>query len=347
MSLCTAAQTANPPAGTTQNQNSPQMQVTPAQPAPAQPKQSNAVEPASVTSAPADAEKKSSKSAENSAAPNAVETQPAVKTPHTEMVGTPSSGPLSADPLLQPPPLPENKSTLIGGIVRKIDGVSNRVVIAPFGSSKTLSVQFDERSHIYRDGRETTMLGIKKGDRIYADTMLVGPKVFARNLRVVTTMSPAEASGQIVSYDPTAQTIRLVDKLTNTPVLFHIAKDTELRSKTGQATASDIRVGTLISVVFAPGQAGGDARQISILAVPGTKYIFAGRITNFDIHNGIVDVDNQSDGRNYEIHFPPEMENRGELRVGAQVAANATFDGHTYATQQITIMPEQSQNAQQ
>jgi hypothetical protein len=350
INLCAAAQNTTPQAGTTQNQNSPQMQVAPAQPSQTPAAGSKLVEPkAAETSTPAGTEKKTGdpKPAENSADAKPVEAQPVVKTPHTEMVEAPSSGPQSADPLLQPPPLPENKSTLVGGIVRKIDGVSNRVVIAPFGSSKTISVQFDERSHIYRDGHETTMLGIKKGDRIYADTMLIGPRVFARNLRVVTTMSPAEASGQIVAYDPAAQTVRLIDKLTNMPVTFHIAKDTELRSKTGQATASDIRAGTLVSVVFAPGHNGGDARQISILAVPGTKYIFAGRITNFDIHNGIVDVDNQSDGRNYELHFPPEMENRGELRVGAQVAANATFDGHTYTTRQITIMPEQSQNAQQ
>jgi hypothetical protein len=348
MTVLAAAQNTMPQAGTTQN--SPRMQVTPAQPTQTPASGSNVVEPkAAETNTPETSPKKTddAKPAENSAAPAPVEAQPVAKTPHTEMVEAPSNGPQSADPLLQPPPLPENKSTLIGGIVRKIDGVSNRVVIAPFGNGKTVSVQFDERSHIYRDGHETTMLGIKKGDRIYADTMLVGPKVFARNLRVVTTMTPAEASGQIVAYDPAAQTVRLLDKLTNTPVVFHIAKDTELRSKTGQATASDIRTGTLIEVVFAPGQTGGDARQISILAVPGTKYIFAGRITNFDIHSGIVDVDNQSDGRNYELHFPPEMENRGELRVGAQVAANATFDGRTYTTRQITIVPEQAQNAQQ
>jgi hypothetical protein len=350
MTVLAAAQNTMPQAGTTQNQNSPQMQVTPTQPTQTPASGSNVVGPkAAETNTPETSPKKTddAKPVENSAAPAPVEAQPVAKTPHTEMVEAPSNGPQSADPLLQPPPLPENKSTLIGGIVRKIDGVSNRVVIAPFGNGKTVSVQFDERSHIYRDGHETTMLGIKKGDRIYADTMLVGPKVFARNLRVVTTMTPAEASGQIVAYDPAAQTVRLLDKLTNTPVVFHIAKDTELRSKTGQATASDIRTGTLIEVVFAPGQTGGDARQISILAVPGTKYIFAGRITNFDIHSGIVDVDNQSDGRNYELHFPPEMENRGELRVGAQVAANATFDGRTYTTRQITIVPEQAQNAQQ
>lgn len=358
------------PQGTTQNQNAPQMQMNPAQPSASPPAGTTSVAPPSAatnptantpakttnagdtnaTSTPAPAAKsEASKSGADKEAPtgksDASETE-APKTPHTEMVGTPSSGPQSADPLLQPPPMPPNNSTLVGGIAKKVDGIRNRVVIAPFGSSKTIAVQFDERTHIYRDAHETTILGIQKGDRVYADTMLVGPKVFARNLRVITSMGPAEASGQVVAYDHRTQTVRIVDKLTNTPVEFKLGKDTELRSKSGEATANDIRPGSLVSVVFAPGQKGGEAKQISVLAVPGSNYIFAGRITNLDLHAGIIDVDNQSDGKNYELHFPPTMENRAELRVGAQVAANANFDGRTYRTQQITVTPEQSQNAE-
>jgi hypothetical protein len=347
------------PQGTTQNQNAPQMQMNPAQPSASPSAGTNSVTPPAATTTPtantpaktskADDKNATSTSDKNNEAPfekSDASKSDAPKTPHTEMVGTPSSGPQSADPLLQPPPMPPNKSTLVGGIAKKVDGIRNRVVIAPFGSSKTINVQFDERTHIYRDAHETTILGIKKGDRVYADTMLVGPKVFARNLRVVTTMGPAEASGQVVAYDQRSQTVRIVDKLTNTPVEFKLGKDTELRSKSGEATANDIRPGSLVSVVFAPGQKGGEARQISVLAVPGSNYIFAGRITNLDLRSGIIDVDNQSDGKNYELHFPPTMENRGELRVGAQVAANANFDGRAYRTQQITVTPEQSQNAE-
>jgi hypothetical protein len=373
LAVSAAAQNTMPqpgPQGTTQNQNAPQMQMNPAQPSQAPSAGTTAVTPTPATStpaanAPATTPKSDDANANTTPAPTGKTTgdsantstaaptgksdapQPnAPKTPHTEMVGTPSTGPQSADPLLQPPPMPPNKSTLVGGIAKKVDGIRNRVVIAPFGSSKTVAVQFDERTHIYRDSHETTILGIKKGDRVYADTMLIGPKVFARNLRVITSMGPAEASGQVVAYDPKSQNVRIVDKLTNTPVEFRIGKDTELRSKNGQATADDIRPGSLVSVIFAPGQKGGEARQISVLAVPGSSYIFAGRITNLDLHAGIIDVDNQSDGKNYELHFPPAMENSRELHIGAQVAANASFDGHTYRTQQVTVTPDQTQNAE-
>ena len=33
---------------------------------------------------------------------------------------------------------------------------------------------YDKRTHVYRDGVETTQLGIRKGDRAYVDTMLDG-----------------------------------------------------------------------------------------------------------------------------------------------------------------------------
>ncbi len=59
----------------------------------------------------------------------------------------------------------------------------------------------DERSHIFRDGTETTVLAIHKGDRVYADTMLDGSKVFAKNVRVVTEPGIAEVRGQVVATD--------------------------------------------------------------------------------------------------------------------------------------------------
>ena len=233
------------PQGTTQNQNAPQMQMSPAQSSQAPAAGTSTTSPttpppttttaapatgktdvgapgsaatstsgaasssptgtnatgSSATSAKADAAEASTdaKAESEDASGKTDANEPSKKIPHTEMIGTPTTGPQSADPLLQPPPLPPNKSTLIGGIAKKIDRIRNKVVIAPYGSSKTITVNFDERSHIYRDSRETTILGIQKGDRVYVDSMLIGPRVFARNLRVVTTTAPAEASGQIVA----------------------------------------------------------------------------------------------------------------------------------------------------
>ncbi len=86
---------------------------------------------------------------------------------HTGITGAP-------DPLLDTPPLPKGKPTLIGGTATKVDRVRNRVTVEPFGAKNKTPIFIDERSHIYRNGVETTVMGIKKGDRVYFDTMLDG-----------------------------------------------------------------------------------------------------------------------------------------------------------------------------
>src|SRR5215472_10821421 len=63
---------------------------------------------------------------------------------------------IAGDPLLNPPPLPKGKVTMIGGVVGKIDPIRSRLTVQPFGSKESLKVAYDERTHIYRDGRETT-----------------------------------------------------------------------------------------------------------------------------------------------------------------------------------------------
>src|SRR5512142_1235305 len=68
------------------------------------------------------------------------------------------------DPLFDVPPLPEGKVSLVGGTVAKVDRVRNKLAVNVFGGGK-MEISFDERSHIYRDGVETTQLGIRKGDR--------------------------------------------------------------------------------------------------------------------------------------------------------------------------------------
>ena len=118
------------------------------------------------------------------------------------------------DPLLEPPPLPKGKATLIGGIATSVDHVRNHLTVQPFGKGTKVKVFVDERSHIYRNGVETTVLGIHKGDRVYVDTMLDGSKVFAKTVRVITETGLAEVRGQVIGSNPEKGTIsvRVVKK---------------------------------------------------------------------------------------------------------------------------------------
>ena len=104
-------------------------------------------------------------------APTTDSSTPQTDEPRT-VINSGSADPNANNPFLEPPPLPKTKPTLIGGTAARVDHVRNLLTIQPFGGGQKIKVFIDERSHIYRDGGETTVLGIRKGDRVYADTML-------------------------------------------------------------------------------------------------------------------------------------------------------------------------------
>jgi hypothetical protein len=82
----------------------------------------------------------------------------------------------------------------------------------------------------------------------------------------------------------------------------------------------------------------GLAREIDILAAPGSSFTFAGRVTYLDIHRGVLAVQNLTDNKNYDIRFAsariPEIKRLG---VGMEVWIVATFEGAAYIAQTIRI----------
>ncbi|MDT8067808.1 MAG: hypothetical protein ROO76_06530 [Terriglobia bacterium] len=245
----------------------------------------------------------------------------------------------SADPLLEPKELPKKELSLIGGIATKVDPIRNRVQVKPFGSGKKLDVRFDERSHVYRDGRETTVMGIHKGDRVYLDTMLLDGHVFAKNLRVMTSTQAAEARGQLTGVYPNRNEYTMIDSLTGQSLRFQVTPRTTLQDRGQLATAASLKPGAIVDVIFLPGQKGGTARQVLVLAVPGQTFIFSGKVTYLDLSTGTLSLDNQTDDKNYTLHFnPAAVSDREHLTVGREVTASATFDGQNYRATTVTLM---------
>ena len=243
------------------------------------------------------------------------------------------------DPLLEPPPLPKGKPTLIGGLATSVDHVRNRLTVQPFGKGEKVKVFVDERSHIYRNGVETTVLGIHKGDRVYVDTMLDGSKVFAKNVRVITETGLAEVRGQVIGSNPEKGTISVRDQLSAKPVTFSVSGATRYSSSKGAATASDVQPGALINVQFSPRADNRDvAQEVMVLAKPGDNYIFSGTVTNLDMRTDTFFVDNQADEQSYEVHFSPTtLADARSLKVGQEVTARAVFDGKKYQATNIRV----------
>lgn len=245
----------------------------------------------------------------------------------------------ATDPLLDTQPLPKGKPTLIGGTAVKVDRVRSCIVVEPFGAKQKIPIMIDERSHIYRNGIETTLEHVKKGDRVYFDTMLDGPRVFAKNVRVISETGAAEVRGQITAYDARRGVIQLHDALSARPVEFRINSSTRVTAQQGSASIGDLARGALVDVMFAPDKANrGIATEVVLLARPGVSYTFAGTITNVNVRDGVVSVENQADGKIYDIEFDPRSKNeRVGLHVGNDVNIAATFDGENYRATNVTV----------
>lgn len=242
------------------------------------------------------------------------------------------------DPILDPAPVPRTTTTMVGGTISGVDRMRNKLTVHVFGGGHW-TVNFDERTHIFHNGAETTQLALKKGERVYVDTQLDNNRhdIFARNIRVGVAELPADADGQIVSVDAKHNELTLRDTLNSVPVRF--AVDPETRISNGQTPAAfkDVKPGTLVHVRFAASSPNrGLAREISIIAVPGSTFTFSGKVTFLDLHRGLLAVQNSTDDKNYEIHFAPSaVSNRNELGVGRDVLVRATFEGTRYMAQSV------------
>jgi hypothetical protein len=254
----------------------------------------------------------------------------------------PASSP-EHDPLLEPKPLPAADLSLIGGIARKVDAVRNRITVQPFGGGNRYVVYFDERTRILSGGRETTVLAIHPGDRVYVDTQALGSQVFARTIQVRSGNNSAQASGQVI--EVLGGQVRLDDRLSGETIRFAVTDRTKVESRGGPASAAELHSGSLVDVTFTPGGRRSEAQNITIHASPGESYVFAGILTDVDVRDGVLALDNQTDGNNYELYFDPlEEKNVGRLVVGAPVSVTASFDGKRYRATSIKVTePERSE----
>ncbi len=272
-------------------------------------------------------------SSDNSANPPQSAAEPSIPTttamPETKEVK-------SIDSLLQPAPLPNGKVSLIGGTIHSVDQVRNRIVVDIFGKGK-MKVSFDERSHIYRNGVETTQLALHKGDRVYLDTQLSQGKIFARNVQVQTSSDAASVSGQIVSFNSNSGLLVLRDPLSSQPVSLKLTPASVISQQGQPGSRADLLPDSLVTVRFAP-QPGRPVKELEVLARRGAQFTFYGTLTHLDLRSGLLAVENKSDSKLYDIRFAPaRIGVTEELTTGAEVAIVATFDGHYYTAQTVKV----------
>lgn len=249
------------------------------------------------------------------------------------------------DPLLDAPPLPANKVTLIGGIVDKLDPVRDRMAVRVFGG-RDLAIAYDMRTKIYRDAAPASMRDLKPGMRVYVDTMLNGDQVFAKTINIKTKAAEGDTRGQVISYDPKRGVLRVREQLTPQPFELRVTPQTSVEIHGGNAAVSEIHPGAIVVIHFQPGLEHQVARHIQVLANPGESFTFYGRITFLDLRASRIAIANQSDGETYDIalnSIPPA--GTRSLRTGADAKVSAVFDGKQYEAKTLEVMSQAAKQA--
>ena len=241
------------------------------------------------------------------------------------------------DPLLDLPKLPDKKVTLIGGSVTRLDRVTDRLTVQPFGAKQKMEVAFDPRTRFIDNGQQVDARVLQPGQRIYLDTMLNGTKVFAKTVWIDNASSTGSARGQVVSFDPAKGALLLRDELSSASVKFQTGSGTVVRQGDRVLPLTQLQPGALVALSFGPNQAGtGEVHAISILAEPGSAFSFFGRITFLDLSRHMLAIANEPDRKTYEIQLEslPPGTLRG-LHPGSQVGISAIFDGNHYVARSI------------
>lgn len=259
------------------------------------------------------------------------------------VTNTPRTGPAARenyDPLLDPPPLPHAQVTLMGAMVTNVNEIQNRLTIQPFGGKQRLHLDFDARTHIFRDGQAASERELQAGQRVYLDTMLNAGHVFAKSIWIQTGAGSGNGRGQIVRYDDRSKALTIRDEVSAQSIKFQLGSGTIIRNGNATGSVADLKPGSLVAITFGSGKGrSGVVQELTLLAVPGSTFTFLGRITFVDVSRKMIAVANQNDGKSYDIYFesiPVTVLQR--LHEGSQASISALFEGDRYVAQKIDLL---------
>lgn len=244
------------------------------------------------------------------------------------------------------PALPRGKSTVLGGQITQIDPVLDQFTLRIFGQ-KPLKILFDERTQVYRDGTKVPIRDLRTEQHASVQTALEGPNVFAISIHMLSDVPHGEAQGRVLGYDAETRELTLGSSLSREPIRLLLREDTPVVREGQSAFTStsagrgDLVSGALVAVTFDASEKGrAVANRVTVLAKPGSDFVFSGKLTSLDMHSGILVLVDPRDQKSYQISFDPAaMPASNSLHVGDQVRANAAFDGTRYTATEITPVP--------
>jgi hypothetical protein len=242
------------------------------------------------------------------------------------------------------PSPPQGKSTVIGGEIRKVDAVRDQFTLAVFGG-RPIKILFDARTQLYRDGIKLAPGDLHPGERASVETLLNETDIFALSVRMLSRPPEGTFQGQVLRYNPGTGEVTISGTLSHEPITLRVPAGTPvLRGEqavlpSAASGSSDLMARALISIKFeSDHQGGGVATQITLLAAPGSTFVFNGNVSFLDLHSGRLVLSDARDDKSYQIVFDPAhfpMSRR--LHQGDHVTVTANFDGARFVARSIAI----------
>jgi hypothetical protein len=245
--------------------------------------------------------------------------------------------------LLALPPVPGGTTTVVGGAIRDLDLVRDQFSLSLDGK-RAMKILFDERTQVYRDGVKIPLRDLRPEGHASVQTTLDGSNVFAVSIHILSKTPEGECRGRVLKYNPQNGELEVSTALSPEPVRLFVPADASIKrdgqpSFTSRSSGrNDLVAGALVVATFRQGPGNRDvASQITILAIPGTSFLFAGNISYLDLSIGLLNVVDPRDGRSYEIHFTSaRIPADGPLHLGESVSVKAYYDGTQYQAAEIT-----------
>ena len=253
----------------------------------------------------------------------------------------PPSAPLKSVTTI--PPLPKGTSTILGGSIRDIDPVLDRFTLHIFGE-KPMKILYDQRTQLFVDGKRISLNQLRPAEHAAVQTTLDGTSVFAISVHILSKLQQGDFSGQVASFDPTSGDLQVVGDRGGDAIRLHVSSDTTFERK-GQGSTSttaagpgDLQPGSLVSLQFDPdGKGKGAVTRVTVLATPGSTFVFSGNLVALDTGAGTMTVLDPRDERTYQIQFNPgSLSSIENIHPGQPVRVTAEYDGTRYLAEKVT-----------
>ncbi|HEY6847388.1 MAG TPA: hypothetical protein VI320_14470 [Terracidiphilus sp.] len=241
------------------------------------------------------------------------------------------------------PAAPRGKSTILGGEISIIDPVRDELTLKVAGQHP-VKILFDERTQAFIDGKRISLRQLGHADHASVQTLLDGTNVFALSIHILSQSPQGEYQGRVLNYDSSSNQLTISSAMFPQPLKILVPAGTPV-VRVGQTAfvathlgTADLVKGAMISVTFRSNKEGrGVADQVSVLATPGSTFVFTGNISSLDMHAGRLSIFDPADEKTYQVSFDaanfPSTQN---LHAGDPVMVTADFDGDHYVANAIT-----------